>query len=129
MPQNAAIVRNASGNLQPPLFRQVSINRHRKDVGERKKARAHNVFAAASTARFVKEWKQYPKQSRRTENENANHLTVNEPYLGGNLLQCLEHEHEVPLGTDSSRGGGKRIGLRSQLPRPNCRQGSKDAES
>src|SRR6266571_2108117 len=128
MPPKRPIASNTNVALEIPLFREVSIDRHRKDVSERKDACAHDEFAATSTARLIEERKQRPDKPRGTEYENADDFTVREPQLCGNLFKRLKHEHEVPLGTDARGRGREGIRLRSQLPGQDRSQCPENAE-
>src|SRR5713226_1337099 len=99
-----------------PLFCNVSIDRHCDHVAERKDSCTHDESPAASPGQGVEKRKKQPQETGHTKDEDAYKFTVHKPHLGRNLLERLEHEHEIPLRPDAGRRGGKRVGLCSQVP-------------
>ena len=74
------------------------------DVANSEDASADYDPPAETAYAVVKERKKNPDSTSQTEQQDAQDFSVNENDLGGNELECLKHEHEIPLRLYASWG-------------------------
>src|SRR2546428_10480587 len=118
-----------AGRSESALFCQVSINTHTCYVSQSKDCKSGNPAFGRRGVFALEKWQQKPQQGDCAEGYYTQNLPVDEPHFGGNQLQRLEHEEEIPLGFDSGRRGHKRIRLDPQVPWEDGRQSAQHSQS
>src|ERR1035437_4501022 len=98
------------------LLRKEAIDSHTYYAHQGKNGNSGDPSFATGGFLVLKEGQQQPQQSGQAATKDAEHLAVDDPDLGGNHLEGLEHEKEVPLGLDAGRGGDEGVGLDAEVP-------------
>src|SRR5271165_4310003 len=99
------------------LFRKMPIKTHTCYVSESEDGNSRNPPLGVGRLIAFEERQQKPQHRGRAEDQNTQHLSVDEPYLGRNQFEGLEHEQEIPLGLDAGGRRHKGICLDPQVPR------------
>src|SRR5579871_409605 len=86
------------------LFRKMAINTHTCHVRKSKDRKAGDPPVHARGVIAFKKRQENPQQANQSESEHSQNFPVDEPNLGWDELERLEHEEEVPLGLDSRWG-------------------------
>src|ERR1035438_2130873 len=98
------------------LLCKIAIDTHTYNVNKSKDGETGDPRFAAPGFIVLKERQQHPQQACQAASEDTENFAVDEPDFGGDELEGLEHEEEVPLGLDSGRGGDKGVRLHTQVP-------------
>jgi hypothetical protein len=85
------------------------------EQGHDRKRREKRTRLAAACSPIEKRDDQ-KHQRRDAEPDDAEPLTFDAEDVAWQQLQRVKHREEVPLGSNSRRHGGKRVGLRPELP-------------
>src|SRR6516164_9522513 len=106
----------------------MAINTHACQVHKSKNSKSGDPPFGARRVITLKKGQQKPQQANQPESQYSQNLPVDEPHLGWDELERLEHEEEVPLRLDSRRGRSKKICLNPKLPREDCCQPAQHAQ-
>src|SRR5208337_3380453 len=83
------------------LLRKEAIDSHTYHIHKGKDGDAGDPRLGAGGFGALEKWQKQPKQSGQAATQHAQHLAIDNPDFGGDELEGLEHEEEVPLGLDA----------------------------